>query len=66
VLINLLSNALKYTPEKGTVCVGVNIGTNLKETGPLCQYMEISVSDTGKGVNEKELKKSSTVFIKVI
>ncbi len=57
VLINLLSNALKYTPEKGTVCVGVNIGTNLKETGPLCQYMEIFVSDTGKGVNEKELKK---------
>lgn len=56
VLINLLSNALKYTSENGSICIEVNTG-NSKESRPLQQYMEIAVSDTGKGMNEKELKR---------
>lgn len=57
VLINLLSNAFKYTPEGGAICVEAKAGTDSKYNNPLQKYMEISISDTGKGLNEKELKK---------
>lgn len=57
ILVNLLSNALKYTPQGGRIDVSISTGEDTKETGALRHYMEISVSDTGKGLNEKELKK---------
>lgn len=53
VLVNLLSNAFKYTPENGVICIEVKTGSNPKSSGLLQKYMEISISDTGKGVNEK-------------
>lgn len=57
VLVNLLTNALKYTPSGGTVEVCVKVGHDVHESGALQDYMEISISDTGKGLSEKELKK---------
>ena len=53
VVINLLANALKYTPEGGDIRINVCTGNNPKATGPLRHYLEISVSDTGRGLNEK-------------
>ncbi|HEY1060184.1 MAG TPA: ATP-binding protein [Daejeonella sp.] len=44
VLINLLSNALRYSPEKGKVVIQV------ENTG---QYIEFSVQDFGKGIEEQ-------------
>lgn len=46
VLINLLSNALRYTPAGGTVLVGVSPGQD---------EVEISVRDTGPGIPEQEI-----------
>lgn len=57
VVINLLANALKYTPEGGDIRINVCTGNNPKATGPLRHYLEISVSDTGRGLNEKDLKR---------
>lgn len=57
VVINLLANALKYTPEGGYIRVNVCTGDNPKATGPLRHYLEISVSDTGRGLNEKDLRR---------
>ena len=57
VLVNLVTNALKYTPAGGHIHIQVGTGTDPHTTGPLQSYMEITVSDTGKGLNEKELKK---------
>lgn len=57
VLVNLVTNALKYTPENGQVHIRVGTGNDPHVAGPLQSYMEITVSDTGKGLNEKELKK---------
>ncbi|MGG1552337.1 sensor histidine kinase [Paenibacillus ferrarius] len=46
IMVNLLSNALKFTPEGGKVNVAVT-----EQAQKVC----ISVSDTGIGIDEKEL-----------
>ncbi|HEX5470475.1 MAG TPA: ATP-binding protein [Lacipirellulaceae bacterium] len=48
VLVNLLGNAVKYTPENGRVIFRVNMTD---------QQIEISVEDTGVGIAEDELGK---------
>ncbi len=57
VLVNLLINALKYTPKGGSIGVHVQVGSDSGRPDARPEYMEISVSDTGKGLNEKELKR---------
>ena len=50
LLLNLLSNALRYTPEGGTVTVRVKWGG---------RFAQLSVSDTGRGIAPEKLE---TVF----
>ncbi len=57
VLVNLLTNALKYTPRGGMITVSLKTGSNPAEAGLLKNYLEICVADTGKGLGDKELKK---------
>jgi signal transduction histidine kinase len=47
VLVNLLSNALTYTPPKGTVMVSTKADSDT---------VLVTVKDTGKGIPEEELK----------
>jgi signal transduction histidine kinase len=47
VLINLVSNAYKYTPNGGTIRV------NVRQNG---ERIEFSVSDTGIGLSEEQIK----------
>ena len=51
VMMNLLSNAFKYTPDEGTIEVSMDVGTDDKESGPLHNYVRISVTDTGIGLD---------------
>ena len=46
VVVNLLSNALKYTPDGGTIRLRLTV--NSSSAGP--QYVEIKVKDTGPGI----------------
>jgi signal transduction histidine kinase/ActR/RegA family two-component response regulator len=48
VLINLMSNAIKYTPEGGDVSVNIE---------PLGDKIKISVVDTGVGISPADLEK---------
>ena len=48
VIRNLLSNALKFTPENGTIEV------NCEENE---EYLHINVKDSGLGINKEDQKK---------
>lgn len=50
IIMNLLSNAVKYTPNGGKIDVTLSQGMDLDCKGPLHDYVEISVCDTGIGI----------------
>jgi len=54
VLVNLLSNAVKYNHEQGSITLDCSITDG--------QFVCIQVSDTGKGLTEKEIAKLFTSF----
>jgi len=56
IFTNLLSNAFKYTPEKGTVSVIVEMEDN---------RLRLSVEDNGPGIAKKELDKVFDRFYQV-
>lgn len=56
VFSNLIVNAIKYSPEKATVTIHA-----LKEN----EYLKITVSDTGFGLEKEELAKIFTRFYRV-
>ena len=58
VLDNFLSNAVKFTPPEGTICFTAK---KIKSEGN-SSTMGISVSDTGIGISEEELKKIFILF----
>jgi cell cycle sensor histidine kinase DivJ len=56
ILINLLSNGVKYTPNKGSVCVT----SRLTRDG-----VEVAVSDTGMGIAPENVKRLGQPFEQV-
>lgn len=65
VLMNVLSNAFKYTPEGGEINVQLFTGYNENARGPLKRYFEIQVSDTGIGINKDEIEQIFERFYQV-
>ncbi|MCX6333350.1 MAG: ATP-binding protein [Bacteroidia bacterium] len=70
ILNNLISNALKYTDEGGSVSVNLSLLFADPEEESLNnqqeeQYIEISVKDTGKGISNTNIEKIFTRFFRV-
>jgi len=62
LFINLVDNAVKYTPSGGQVILAASTVLNLPESEP---RIEISVSDTGPGIPEKDLPRLTERFYRV-
>ena len=60
LMLNLISNALKFQPEEGTPCVEI-CGRSLKSISGE-ELVEITVQDNGIGFDEKYLDKMFAVF----
>ncbi|MEM8829122.1 MAG: PAS domain S-box protein [Cyanobacteria bacterium P01_G01_bin.19] len=63
VLINLLNNAVKFTPENGRVTLEVTILPPERTEDP--SYLRFSVKDTGIGIAEKDLPKLFQPFVQI-
>ncbi|MFC1704620.1 sensor histidine kinase [Candidatus Omnitrophota bacterium] len=57
VFINLISNALKFTPEKGTITV------EAKDASP--EFIQVDIIDTGIGISEADLTHIFDEFYRV-
>ncbi|AWB46684.1 cell wall metabolism sensor histidine kinase WalK [Paenibacillus sp. CAA11] len=57
VLDNLISNAMKYTPDGGWITIEARKGTE--------DYLEVSVEDTGTGIPKKDLERIFERFYRV-
>ncbi len=55
VIINLLSNAFKFTPEKGSIVVKLNTGDFNPEVDRGAGVLEICVEDTGQGIEANKI-----------
>lgn len=64
VLTNLLDNAIKYTPEGGTITVGATRAP-LEKTEPQANAIDISVADTGIGIPEQDRPRVFERFYRV-
>ncbi len=57
VVMNILSNAFKFTSEKGQIDVYLRMGTEpSNKVEALREFVEIVVEDSGIGIDEKELE----------
>jgi signal transduction histidine kinase/ligand-binding sensor domain-containing protein/CheY-like chemotaxis protein/AraC-like DNA-binding protein len=57
VLMNVLSNAFKYTPDAGEISIFLTSGIDAGNWGTLHNYAEICIIDTGTGIDEDKIKK---------
>lgn len=57
ILQNLLSNATKYTPNKGTVTLGAQISTKSGDKDAHGDYVLFSIKDTGYGIPKQQQPK---------
>ena len=58
ILFNLLSNAFKFTPEKGAVSVGLTVAERDDESA----LLELRVKDTGIGISPEQHQKIFETF----
>lgn len=64
VLVNLVSNALKFTPTKGEVSIGMRVFENKEGVCP-SSCVEVAVKDSGIGIEPKDLARIFNKFEQV-
>lgn len=65
ILMNLLSNAFKYTPEGGSVTISLATGEDEEAHLPLKKYIELKVTDTGIGLDDQQIERIFDRFYQI-
>ena len=65
VLMNLLSNAFKYTPEEGEIQVRLIIGSDKGRKDALKEFVEISITDNGIGIDKNQIERIFERFYQI-
>ena len=65
VLFNVFSNAFKFTPAQGKITVELTTGNDLSTNGPLKNYFEIRIIDTGIGIDKEKIEKIFDRFYQI-
>ena len=60
ILMNIFSNAFKYTPEQGEITVSLSTGRDATRRDPLKEYFEITVTDSGIGLDREKIDNDVT------
>jgi signal transduction histidine kinase len=64
VVYNLLSNALKFTPDGGRIALYARVAESEDANGPgqVSQHLQVSVSDSGIGLDKEDLERIFNPF----
>ncbi len=65
VLVNILSNAFKFTPDEAEITIKLSTGKNVHADNDLKEYFEIVVSDNGIGIQEDKIEKIFERFYQI-
>jgi len=65
VVFNVLSNAFKFTNAQGEITVKLTTGTDVSKNGPLRDYFEIRIIDSGIGIDEEKIEKIFERFYQI-
>ncbi len=66
VLINLVNNAIKFTPDRGTIAVDVHQVDGVSDMSEgLEGFLELAVTDTGIGISEEHVRHLFEKFYQV-
>ncbi|SHE33033.1 hybrid sensor histidine kinase/response regulator transcription factor [Dysgonomonas macrotermitis] len=65
ILLNILSNAFKYTPDNGNITVELTTGRDEHQKGPLRHYFEVTVTDSGIGIDKSKVNKIFERFYQI-
>jgi signal transduction histidine kinase len=65
VLFNLLTNAAKYSPRGGQICLAISEASSLPPDHPSGQFLTVAVSDQGIGIPKEDLPRIWDRFYRV-
>ena len=65
ILMNIFSNAFKYTPEQGEITVTLSTGRDATRRDPLKEYFEITVTDSGIGLDREKIERIFERFYQI-